>query len=176
LVLVVVAGLTAGYIMLRPRDYSVADKRCSEFDVRPLRELFGTRPATQTEEEAKEGSIACGFRITGDGELQLGLALITIVAQTLTTPEQAVQQFRSNGPQSEQSQKVDGLGDQAMALAMPVSSDAPEAMTNHLLYVLDDKLLLVVSLQVFTGVITADQAAVKQALIDVAQRTMSVLR
>jgi hypothetical protein len=146
---------------------------CGHIDVRPLARLLGTGPVVPLEEDPDNGSLSCGFRISGGGDTELGVGLITIVAATSRTRQQAREDFkRTDRPEGN---KVNAIGERATLLVMPVSSDAPEATTNYVLHVLDHNLMLAVSLQAFNATLAADQTTIQRELINVARRAMSTL-
>lgn len=175
-ILVIGAGMATGNLLFKDPDYSTTGKACRDFDVQPLQQLYGIRPAVVVEEKVAAGKVSCGYRIpvagSGDATLNLGVALVTVVAQTFATREQARKQFEDR---DEHYQDVAGIGEHARLLVVPVSSDAPEAMTHHSLGVLDHRLVLVVSLQALNLGAGIDQAAIRLALIDVAHSVMSDL-
>jgi hypothetical protein len=182
-ILVVVAAGGAFFFVLPKAGYSTAGKACSDFDVRPLQELFGTKPAMVVEEETAATKVSCLYRVLGAddpvslpgvGELQPGVAILAITAWTFETPQQAKEQFDDSGP-PEDRQEVSGIGERATLLIMPVSSDAPDAMTDYDLLVLDDRLLLMVRLQAMNFPARVDEAKIKPAVIKVARLAMSAL-
>jgi hypothetical protein len=183
-VLVIGTGTVAVYHVWSDRDYSATKMDCRKIDVRPLARLLGTGPVVPVEEDSDNGPLSCGFRVSGGGDMELGIGLITIVAATSRTPQQGREEFeRTDGKAREDFDRMDGtevkdvngIGERATLLVMPVSSDAPEAMANYLLQVLDANLVLVVSLQAFSAALAADQATVQRELINVARSAMSTL-
>jgi hypothetical protein len=172
-VLVISIGAVAAYHVWSDRSYSATKIDCSNIDVQPLARLLGTGPVVPVEEEPNSQPPSCGFRVSGGGGMELGAGLITIVAATSQTPQQAREDFeRTGGPEGNE---VNGIGERATLLVGPVSSDAPEAITNYVLSVLHGNLVLVVSLQAFKAALAADQITVQRELINVARRAMSTL-
>ena len=171
-VLVIATGAVA-YRVWSDREYSATRMDCSDIHVRPLARLLGAGPAVPVEEDPNDQTPSCGFRISGGGGTELGVGLITIVATTTQTSQSAREEFeRAAGRERKE---VKGIGERATLIVGPVTSDAPEAMTNYLLSVLDGNLVLVVGLQAFSAVFTVDQTTIVRALINVAQSTMSIL-
>lgn len=172
-VLVIGTGAVAAYHVWIDRSYSATKMDCHNIDVRPLARLLGTGSVVLVEEDSDNGSLSCGFRVSGGGDTEFGVGLIAIVASTSRTPQQAREDFeRTDGPEGKE---VSGIGERATLLVVPVSSDAPESMTNYLLQILDGNLVLAVSLQAFSAVLAADQATVQRELINVARGAMSTL-
>jgi hypothetical protein len=172
-VLVIGTGAVVAHRVWNDRDYSAAKMDCRDMEVRPLARLLGTGSVVPVEEDPDNLRLSCGFRVSGGGDVELGVGLITIVAATSRTPQQARTDFdRTDGPEGKE---IDGIGQRATVLVMPVSSDAPEVMTSYLLHVLDGNLVLVVGLQAYSAALAADQTTVQRALIDVARNVMSAL-
>jgi hypothetical protein len=159
--------------MWSDRSYSATKMDCRNIDVRPLARLLGPGPVVPVEEDPDNGPLSCEFRVSGGGGMELGVGLITIVAATSRTPQQAREDFeRTDGSESKE---VNGIGERTTLLVVPVSSDAPEALTNYMLHVLDGNLVLAVSLQAFNAPLAADQSTVQRELINVARDAMSTL-
>lgn len=146
---------------------------CPNIEVRPLARLLGAGSVVPVQEDPNDHPASCGFRVTGSGGMELGVGLVTIVAATSQTPQQAREDFERAG--GLEGKEVNGIGERATLLVVPVSSDAPEAMTNYMLNVLEGNLVLAVSLQAFSAAPTVDQATVQRALTNVARSAMSTL-
>ncbi|HEX6682607.1 MAG TPA: hypothetical protein VF062_07405 [Candidatus Limnocylindrales bacterium] len=170
----VVLVLGAGFFLFWPSEYSTEGKACNDFEVEPLQRLFGTGPAVMVEETPGSQEISCGYRIVAEGGEEAGVALVALGARTFATPEQARAQLDRHQLDGEGNEEVSGIGERALMFAIPMSSDAPQVMTNYTLSVWHEKLFLAVSLQAL-NVEGVDTAAVRPALIDVARRAMSTL-
>jgi hypothetical protein len=172
-ILVAGSGTTVAYQVWSDHDSSATKVDCRKIDVRPLARLLGAGMAVPIEEDPDNGSLTCAFRLAESGNGDLGAGLVTIVATTSDTPEQARDDFdRTDGPEGKE---IDGIGERTTLLVMPVSSDAPDVMTNYVLHVLDGNLVLGVSLQALSTAVVADQTSVQRALINVARDARSAL-
>jgi hypothetical protein len=170
-VLVIATGAVTAYHVWSDRAYSATTMDCHDIDVRPLARLLGTGSVVPVDDPDNR-PLSCGFRVAGDGDPGWGVGLITIVAATSRTPQQAREDFeRPDGPEGKE---VNGIGERATLLVVPVSSDAPEAMTNYQLQILDRNLVLVVSLQALSPTLP-DQTTIQRDLVNIARGAMSAL-
>lgn len=184
---VIGAGASAGYLLLRRTDYSLEGKPCKDFDVRPAERLYGGKPAVVVDEKLNARELACTYRIHSPEEgtslremgMEPGAGLLVLNARVFDTPQQARSGFEEQTDTGSSTgithQDMPGIGERAQLMEMPFSSDAPQAMSHHLLYVLDGKLLLAVDLGAFNGLPGVDEKSVNPAVVDVAREALSTL-